>query len=365
MQGIDLMCSMPVVIFGAGATKACGGPLTAEILPRAFECEAELGREDFFLTLDGFLIENFHVPENHGARQADHYPALPLLISLIDTAIDRKHSFGANWPVDRLMDVRNALEYAIFALLDSELTRINNHYRTFLDKLVGLTASPPVLVSLNYDIIADNTLIWVGQNRIGEGFPDYGCDIATHLYRERGRYGSLYKLHGSLNWLHCPGCNRLDLGVTESGRSTAKVLEELYIEQQAGVGDLTHRYTCHGSSCPDCGTFVRPVMITPTHLKDYRNPHISQVWYHAERALRKADHAYIIGYSLPGDDVDVIYLLKRGLSHLPPEKITIVEHDPKQQRAVRDHPVGARYCTLFGDHVDWQTQGFAAWAKSF
>jgi hypothetical protein len=104
MQGIDLMCSMPVVIFGAGATKACGGPLTAEILPRAFECEAELGREDFFLTLDGFLIENFHVPENHGARQADHYPALPLLISLIDTAIDRKHSFGANWPVDRLME---------------------------------------------------------------------------------------------------------------------------------------------------------------------------------------------------------------------------------------------------------------------
>ena len=26
-----------VLIFGAGATKACGGPLTNEILPRTFE----------------------------------------------------------------------------------------------------------------------------------------------------------------------------------------------------------------------------------------------------------------------------------------------------------------------------------------
>ena len=76
-------------------------------------------------------------------------------------------------------------------------------------------------------------------------------------------------------------------------------------------------------------------------------------------------HAYIIGYSLPNDDVDVIYLLKRGLSHLPPQNITIVEHDPEERRSVRDHPVGARYCTLFGDLVDWQVQGFAAWAEAY
>ena len=31
------MADHPIVIFGAGATKACGGPLTGEILSKAFK----------------------------------------------------------------------------------------------------------------------------------------------------------------------------------------------------------------------------------------------------------------------------------------------------------------------------------------
>ena len=134
------------------------------------------------------------------------------------------------------------------------------------------------------------------------------------------------------------------------------MLEELFTEEL----DLENRYTCHGSPCRDCGSFVRPVMITPTHMKDYRNPHISQVWYQADRALRKADRAYIIGYSMPEDDVDVIYLLKRGLSHLPAENITVVDVDD-QARPARQHPAGARYSTLFGDQIDWHPEGFENW----
>ena len=105
-------------------------------------------------------------------------------------------------------------------------------------------------------------------------------------------------------------------------------------------------------------------MITPTHLKDYRNPHIAQTWYRAERALRKAERAYIIGYSMPEDDVDVIYLLKKGLSHLPAENITVVDYDP-QSRAAREHPAGSRYCTLFGDNIDWHPEGFADWLDAW
>jgi hypothetical protein len=68
------MAERPVVIVGAGATKACGGPLTNEILPRAFELEEVLQREDFFPVLNGFLMENFHLPESRDERQPDHYP---------------------------------------------------------------------------------------------------------------------------------------------------------------------------------------------------------------------------------------------------------------------------------------------------
>ena len=351
----------PVVIFGAGATKACGGPLTSEILPRVFEQKDVIEREDFVRELDRFLIANFHLPRKHKRRTPDHYPPLPLLISLIDTAIDRKQGLGPRWPEAKLVRVRRALDYVVYALLTYELKRVANHYRDFLIRLVDIYGTPPVLLSLNYDIIADNSLIKVAKRKGGrETFPDYGCDIATELYRAKKKYGALYKLHGSLNWLYCPGCHRLDLGVSKSGRRTAKVLDMLYMEQESSVGDLDHRYTCKGSPCPDCGAEVRPVMITPTHLKDYRNPHIAQVWYRAERALHDADRAYFVGYSMPEDDVDVIYLLKRGLSHLKAKHITVVEYDPEGRKA-RLHPVGARYCTLFGERIDWVTKGFEGW----
>lgn len=69
---------------------------------------------------------------------------------------------------------------------------------------------------------------------------------------------------------------------------------------------------------------MRPVMITPTQREDYRNPHITQVWYKAEELLRSASTALFIGYSMPAADVEVIYLFKRGLEHLPAQAITVV-----------------------------------------
>ena len=42
---------------------------------------------------------------------------------------------------------------------------------------------------------------------------------------------------------------------------------------------------------------------SPIKRREYRNPHISQVRYEAQRVLRKADRAIFVGYSLPDDDV--------------------------------------------------------------
>jgi len=58
--------------------------------------------------------------------------------------------------------------------------------------------------------------------------------------------------------------------------------------------------------CATCSTELRRLLIAPTHLKDYRNPHLSVVWYEAQRMLRQAAKVVFIGYSLPNDDVEVI-----------------------------------------------------------
>jgi hypothetical protein len=103
------------------------------------------------------------------------------------------------------------------------------------------------------------------------------------------------------------------------------------------------------------------VLITPTQRKDYRNPHVARVWALSEQALRSAKRAIIVGYSLPEDDLDVIYLLKRGLANLAstqPSKITIVEKVTDGDMPLTDHPVGRRYRSLFGPDICWQTGGF-------
>ena len=344
-----------LLIFGAGATKACGGPLTNEILPIAFNpiIRKAIAREQYDDLVETFLIENFHLPKDQRARKSQHYPALPLLLSLIDTAIDRKQPLGRNWGADRLVLVRDALEYVIFAVLDYKLKAVEkkNLYLDFLRKVFANLE--PVAISLNYDIILDNAM-----SRLRQSFPSYGCDIRTDTYASSICFGKLLKLHGSLNWLYCPNCGRLDLGISKSGRGTVKVLHQLYRESK-----LERRYGCHGSPCYECKTFVRPVLITPTHRKDYRNPHVAQVWYKAEQELRKCDSAVFVGYSLPEDDVDVAYLFKRGLGHLASNRITVVEFDPAR-RTVSEHPVGARYRSLFGDGINWRTDGFQAYVNS-
>jgi hypothetical protein len=343
-----------VVLFGAGATKACGGPLTNEILPQAFEpaVRQEIEREYYIDLLDKFLVENFHLPKAQAERTDSDYPALPLLLSLVDTAIDRGQPMGPDWPVDLLRNVRRALRYMVFALLEYRLRRLTHNYYSDLLAALGLTHDASLtIISLNYDIIVDNSIV-----ELSERLPEYGCDIDTTLYKQMPRGTSLLKIHGSLNWSFCPGCNRLDLGVSASGR-THKLLNELY-----QLDPLEARYSCHGFPCPQCTTFVEPVLITPTQLKDYRNPHVAKVWTLAEQALRRAEKAIIVGYSLPDDDLDVIYLLKRGLGQLAkttPANITVVERTSDDtMRAINKHPVGRRYRSIFGPDIDWRTDGF-------
>ena len=399
------MTENTVVIFGAGATKACGGPQTADILPQAYDPTLReqirsegfqdlIQREGFVDLLDEFLVENFHLSYDRSVRRKEHYPALTLLMSLIDTAIDRKQPIGPYWVPDRitnvqqenkaerksLVDVRQSLEYLIFALLEYQLKQIQDdqdYYLKLLKKLYPKdetlpTATPasPTVISLNYDIMADNALIELSQQwwpQTGR-FPDYGCEIQTPAYLrqinnpgepiEPKYFGKLLKLHGSLNWIYCPGCHRLDLGVANSQKnSTVKVRENLWIENP-----LEPKYSCHGSECQDCQAFVRPILITPTFLKDYRNPHVAKVWYEAERALREAAHVIFIGYSLPDDDVSVIYLLKRGLIS-PNLKVTVVEYDEKKQPK-EENAVWRRYRTLFGDNIEWFDDGFGSYIDS-
>jgi hypothetical protein len=276
-------------------------------------------------------------------------------MSLLDTALERRQAFHPVWDTSSIGEIREAIELGIFDILEDKLPKAptNNHYQ-LLDKVYVSPAQPQV-ISTNYDLVMDTAMMSLSESRLPDGgLPAYYCAISSDFYRnERSHFGTLLKLHGSLNWLYCKTCHRLEIGASDS-RRFMKVLSRV-------VGpSLEQSYRTDGSACPTCRSKLRPLLIAPTHLKDYRNPHLAQVWYEAERVLREAGRIVFIGYSLPEDDVEVIYLLKRSIAHLAPDRITVVEYDPSLP-PLGAHPVGRRYRTLFGDNIDWHPEGMDAW----
>ena len=276
-----------VVVLGAGATKACGGPLTNEILPWAFEHQNEIEREGYLDLVRRFIVDLFEVDPAANPKPSARLPSLTLLLSLIDIALDRRESLSPRWPDamplglgDDLARVRHAFDYVIFAVLEQHLLRITDNPHVRLFKRLQESCGAVRVISLNYDIIAVNSIIRLAEETSGPGFADYCCQIATRFHIERPKIGTLLKLHGSLNWMYCPNCHRLELGVSGSGRYTAKVLDELYqvTIARSAAETLEERYSCHGSPCLGCGTFVRAVLISqpilskrlpsPSHYRD-------------------------------------------------------------------------------------------------
>jgi hypothetical protein len=66
---------------------------------------------------------------------------------------------------------------------------------------------------------------------------------------------------------------------------------------------------------------------------------------------RRCNRAYIVGYSLPDDDLEVIHLLRHGLEVRDAKYITVVT-------ARENDAMHSRYISLFGREIDWQPIGF-------
>lgn len=330
--------------------------MTDQILPEAFQRRGELQSQGPVDLVGEFLVENFGVPASLPYEKA-RYPGLPLLLSLVDTAIHRGDAFRREWPVERMRELRESVEDLVFELIEL----MSQDPAPYYDSLVasGRLGDAPVIVSLNYDLLADYALMRAAENRDGGArFPDYGCDVRA-VDGERATFGTLLKIHGSLNWLYCPTCHHLEVGLTSAGAGLALAHEVQSIEAARAAGALC---TAVRGGEP-CGTRMRHVLITPSHMKDYRNPHIASIWQRAEAELLNAERVVLIGYSLPWDDVEVIYLLRRGLAHLAPDRITVVEHsETAEGRKMENHDAGKRYRAVFGD-VAWRCDGFEDWVK--
>ncbi|MFQ6013894.1 MAG: SIR2 family protein [Anaerolineae bacterium] len=338
-----------VYILGAGATKAVApqAPLMNDFLPLAFERFAHDPRirnvckfvSDFYL--------GSPLPSDARSSQAI-LPRLEDVLSQLDLCVTQNRPLSANYPLQKVQELREDLIYLIARLLKDTLQRLERDRHATLDLVRSLTEEDTI-ISLNYDIIVDNALAQeFGPQRVNYGvdvrlfyhwYPDDYYEPARAYRAEPSR--DLYKLHGSLNWLYCPNCQALDVTLAEKG--TLRIFEE------------------EPAVCLRCHLCYQALIITPTLLKDYANGLLLQVWRNAEEKITRADRVVFIGYSLADADVEIKCMIKRATYNSWSQRgrrptVTVVDREGAGTEAEE------RYRRLFGE-IEYLPIGFARYVR--
>ena len=376
----------PICLFlGAGASKAFGYPITADILPLLAE---RLGARTLFPTLNvvpairgddqasvnslGFLNDAM------GALRKDLTAFLPSalspaalrppvgeplsvtdLLSLIDHMVVSERPPLPAFSTERLIRLRGLVQRGIATVVSepsnaaraaSEADRLQR----LVAWLVSRRLAGDAIVTTNYDMTIERPLVTL---LTAQGSPhetplsqriDYGCswreafgadDLAGPdpvRRRPQNPELSFFKLHGSINWLHCGLCEHVYINPTGT------------IFQGAYVSRFGPESTCACGHRP-----LSTLLVAPSMVRDVRNPTLLSIWQSALDALRRAKRWVFVGYSLPAEDLAIRSTLIRAYRTAPsPPDVEVYEDGPKPT-------VRLRYELLFGEKTRMFEGGMA------
>jgi NAD-dependent SIR2 family protein deacetylase len=342
------------IFLGAGASKAEGAPLQTELFRDYFSSDVFRHSKDRMDSeLAAFFNEMFQIDVAHGDLSRTTFPTFEEVLGLTDLAIMRKEAFR-RFDIEnrapnsgRLRFISQYLVFLVAKILDAKLAdRAKFHRRLVTALRDGEMLKKTVFVSTNYDILIDNALVDEYKHEIDL---DYGIDFRNfdraHDWTRprRTRAVSLYKPHGSLNWLYCPTCNELELTPKEKG--VARM-----------ITDFAY------ATCPQCGGVYSPVIVPPTFYKDFSNVFLSSIWNRTDVSMRKVEHVIFCGYSFPDADIHIKYLLKRAqVNRNGALRISVVNQFPGKNPDVADQE-SERFRRFLGDNVAYTDMSFEDFA---
>jgi hypothetical protein len=370
-----------VYVLGAGFSIPAGAPTQAQILGDILTLETlneKVAKAKD--RLEAFLINDLRIK-----REDIPQVALEDVYTPIDRCIADGTAFKSKSAAD-LKQIREDLGYMISVAISRRITaRISSgdadgaYIHAFAKYLVTIAAKradlakdakdsslakaydPFSIISLNWDILLDNAIHSALQEHDpvidGDydpfGVVDYCCyisslDLGDMRIRSglwslgcRGYNVKLLKLHGSMNWLQCPNCQRL---FVQYG------LKEDILER---VGNTCCRH-CHKSG------YENPLMgslVMPTFLKDLSNFQVKLVWQNAGVELMEARRLVFIGYSLPNADFEFRQLLSRMIHRDATIDVVLrkgLSDDDKRRYEAEEY----RYRQFFGDrHIAFHSHG--------
>jgi len=332
------MQSRTAIFLGAGASKAFGYPLTAEILPIIRE---QLGTGKLFgrganqLALEKQLQKYFRRMLPGWNKSTIGTPPITDVLSLLDYSSISQTAPLLGAATADLLRFRRLLERAIYQVIDDKYHGEETNDLERFVQFLGTPSDDIGLITTNYDIEVETALFnKFKYKEIETGF-DFGFDWrepygdAEVIYPRPTRpMVRFYKLHGSLNWLRCDVCEHTYINV--DGPIGIRAFDEK-------PGPFN---SCH------CGHFPLNLVLTaPSLVRDIRNADLLATWQAALELLRSASQWIIIGYSFPQEDLAIRSMFirayqARGFKRRKPPKVTVVQKDSDQ--AVKD-----RYRILF------------------
>lgn len=357
-----------VYFLGAGFSKEAGGPVQNEIIK----------------TLLSNSFKKAHAQNHKIARILNHFTSflskelcldkndfekvsLEDIFTPIDSCIANGKSFGA-YTLKTLSDFKEQLHtlmaLAIQHAINTSPESNKNYIKKFAQyvnseakkRLTSLQEDNISLITTNWDTLLDNQLYNILQDQ--KGIPlsvvDYCCYISSLeeddenikpglLALGEGGYNIKYlKLHGSMNWLHCPMCQRMYVKF-----NTKALFEDNYCR---------HCMKNYKMKKDQPSIKLKGNLLLPTFLKDLSNIQIKLVWQNAGIELSEASKIVFIGYSLPSADFEIRQLLSRYVRKNAEIQVVIYDGHNSSRDKKRINEEKRRYKYFFGNRI--KEEGF-------
>jgi NAD-dependent SIR2 family protein deacetylase len=352
LASLQTRSKRPLVIFlGAGASKTFDYPLTRELMFRIFQGlhSGQVLAERTFAhgkpVTVGRELFNFLARLLPGERLTqDSLPLVTGVLSLLDFAIATGQVLLPGTTLVETRRMRRLLERAILEVIpdldlwDVKAPAREDYFATTKKLLARIMQQRPAgkvaVVTTNYDMLSD----WLALELAGVSGQPQKWDI--HSVAQQIDFGfrwvhptspverlfprppapkfTLLKLHGSTNWLRCPLC------------------ENIYINPNGPIGQLVeddHKLPDKYNSCHCSPTRLEPQIVSPSFVREMREPNLVATWKCALEILREADHWLMVGYSFPDEDVGIRALLTRAYGSRPNQasapRVSVVQLDDK------------------------------------
>ncbi len=347
-----------VYILGAGFSKPAKAPIQSEIIDEILNLRSKhFGNKDKLIKgylddFEKFLSEELYIDK----RQFDSV-ALEDVFTPIDRCIIDGISFRS-LDNKKLVELREKIYSLIIFAIKEKLQNASSH-KSYIDdfaeylvrqmkpRMKNKHHDPVAVISTNWDILLDNSIKHAIENDSHNGVVDYCCYLSSLHDDEtikpglwalgKGKYNvKLLKIHGSMNWLSCPKCQRLYVAFYN------KIAEYgIYRNKKC------HHCSVNFKESKTVSSVLRSNLIMPTFLKDLNNFQIKLIWQNASVELSEANKIVFIGYSLPQADYELRQLLARMIPH-DAEIEVVVREELTDEIKKSNSEIIKRYKTFFG-----------------